>query len=264
MGKSINLRDAAKYYKELPGQQSAFDYLQQNTPIHILEGFANLYRDNPVVKPEFYAEHPITKKILKRILDLGIKLQKPPEGYRAYVVGIEGCNTDLTTNDDQLDAWNDAIGVLMVYDEGPVRLFGLFPGTTEPGKYYTQNVMNKEGSARVVTDRLHKDIWQVGTHIRQPNCLVQTGAPIAVVRDSNRDGKRGSNEKIREGFYGINFHHAQDRYNPYSIGKWSAGCCVIPKTESHQSCMGIVKRSYDYGRNKAAKFSYILLDGSKL
>ena len=171
-------------------------------------------------------------------------------------------SSNLIPNLDSVDQWNDSIGVLVVHSTGLVQIHGLFVGTTEPGKFYTNNPMNKNGAAYVKTDTIHRNIWQIGTHINQPNCLIQTGAEICVNRDFNRDGVR--NDKTECGFFGINFHSTLDRYNPSSVGKWSAGCIVVQEKSQHQSCIGIIKGSTEYKSNDRAKFSLILLDGRKI
>jgi len=46
----IQLRDAAKYFKQLPHQLAAWDWLQERIDKATLEQFAELYRADPVVK----------------------------------------------------------------------------------------------------------------------------------------------------------------------------------------------------------------------
>ena len=131
----IKLTDAATYYKALPHQQRAFEYLQELLTERELQHFAKLYRGEPKVAPRvpaapvavmngLRAEHPITRKVLNRILDLGFKLEKG----KAYIVGIEGVDTDLSINSDKLDLWNDVLCALYVQNDGIVRLIGPFLG----------------------------------------------------------------------------------------------------------------------------------------
>ena len=264
----IKLTDAATYYKALPHQQRAFEYLQELLTERELQHFAKLYRGAPKVEPQvpaapvavmngLRAEHPITRKVLNRILALGFKLEKG----KAYIVGIEGVDTDLKPNKDLLDAWNDAAGALYVQHDGIVRLIGPFKCTTEPGRYYTVNPMNSKGGARVLLDSYNKDVWMRGTHIREPNCLIQTGAPITVSRDKDRDGKRDANEYLDRGWHGINAHSTgRDNWSPHTIGRWSAGCLCYLKVSDKNRVMAYLNR---VARNQS-KFTYILLDGSKL
>jgi GH24 family phage-related lysozyme (muramidase) len=47
---TIQLRDAAKHFKQLPHQLAAWDWLQERVSKEALEQFAELYRSDPVVK----------------------------------------------------------------------------------------------------------------------------------------------------------------------------------------------------------------------
>lgn len=47
---AIQLRDAAKHFKQLPHQLAAWDWLQERVSKEALEQFADLYRADPVVK----------------------------------------------------------------------------------------------------------------------------------------------------------------------------------------------------------------------
>ena len=47
---TIKFIDAAKYFKGTKEQIEAFEYLQKNTPPHVVEEFAKLYRKQPGFK----------------------------------------------------------------------------------------------------------------------------------------------------------------------------------------------------------------------
>lgn len=197
------------------------------------------------------------QRVLKRLDTLGIRLAKPSvHGFNTYVLGIEGFGQDWKSNCDRIDEYNDLVCTIDVNQEGVVTLSKAYRGTTEAGKYYTDNPLNKQGAAHVKIDFLHKDVWVLGKHNNQFNCLVQTGGEMTITRDLNRDGTRKGDSPEMSGFYGINLHSAMD--NLGSIGKWSAGCCVIPAVREKDALVDHVKKAV----NK--KISYILLDGSKL
>jgi hypothetical protein len=255
----IQLTDVIKYYKGLPHQAEALKYLQENIDPYILGEFSKKFRSTSL--PDGVVKTPDNtplSRVLTRLTELGIKLTKPTKGYNAYVIGLEGCNSDFSVSNDALDGWNDAVGVLCIDSNGTVKLSQLFQGTTEPGRYYVQNRLNPEGAAVALIDYLHKDIWVRGAHKDQQNCLIQEGAKISVIRDGNGNGRRDASEPIRTGFFGINMHHTKGNYDIKSIGRWSAGCTVIPNVQQHQYIMSIVNRA----ENK--KISYILLDRSKI
>lgn len=50
MMSAIQLRQAAKHFKELPHQLAAWDWLQTHVPAQVLEEFAELYRADPKPK----------------------------------------------------------------------------------------------------------------------------------------------------------------------------------------------------------------------
>jgi hypothetical protein len=197
------------------------------------------------------------KRVLNRLDALDIKLKKPAErGYNCYVLGIEGIGLNWKSNADMIDEYNDLITTLDVTHEGKVSMSTCYRGTTEAGKYYTQNPLNKDGAAHVKIDFMHSDIWMLGKHNNQQNCLIQIGGAITITRDLNRDGTRAGDSGDMAGYYGINLHSAMD--NVGSIGKFSAGCTVIPRVKEKDTLVNHFKKAV----NK--KVSYILLDGSKV
>lgn len=270
----IDLRNAAKYYKELPHQAAAFAYLQKNIDDGILSAFAEKYRTP--LPPKLHGEQRLEtdndfiKKILLRIHELGIKLIKPPSNasdsaHCINIIGLEGLNPDFSLNDDKPNHFNDLFLILGVKKDGNVKYLQKSIGTTEPGSHYTYNPLNKNGAARVVIDKLHEKIWKVGTHGRGRSAhtaLVQIGNEICVSRDANRDFAR-TNDKIYCGYFGINFHHGYDMALN-NIGRASAGCQVIRSSSEHKAAMDWIKTDYYYSINKDYRFSYILLDSSKI
>lgn len=196
------------------------------------------------------------QRIIKRLVELDIKVTRPAQGFNSYVLGIEGMSPNWIKNSDRLDEYNDLLMTLDCYSDGSIKLSPAYVGTTEAGKYYTVNPLNKDGAAHIKLDFLHKDIWELGTHKNQPNCLVQTGGAITISRDLDQDGTRHGDSAEFSGFFGINLHSADGMRD--SIGRWSAGCSVIPIVTQKDSLVNHIKQA----ANK--KVSYILLDGSKI
>ena len=251
----IKLTDAAKYYKALPGQVKAFHYLQELMTERELQHFAKLYRDNdikPMMKSigEIRAEHPITRKIVSRIISLGFELK----ANEAYIVGMRGMNPDLSHNDNMIDEWNDCCGVLYIQPNLVARFCGPFKCTTDSGKHYVMNPLNPLGAAIVPSDSYNRHVWMRGRHRNQSRCLIQQGNPITVARDSNKNGKHDSYESLKSGWYGINFHRNNNSMSS-SIGRWSAGCTVTKRDSDHLRCMNYL----DKVAGKQQKFTYILL-----
>lgn len=243
---TIDLNMAAGFYKAEKHQFEAFKYLQSILTEAELAEFARLYRTKAEVKPLGFVE-----RILTRLKQLNIILI---DGFT--VIGVEGVNKDLSPNGDDPDLWNDIVfGITK--NKNTINIVGPFTCTTEPGRWYTKNRLSPKGAAFVKLDFKQEGVWQLGTHKDQPNCLVQTGAPITVIRDAAGDGSRAGDKEER-GWFGINMHHTKGNYDKNSIGRWSAGCCVLPSPQQHQEIVKAFKAS------KQNKCSYILLDGSKL
>lgn len=252
---SIRLKDAAYYYKGLEHQERAFNWLEDQLDGETLGKFAYLYRQPPA-KPA----NTITDKIINRLDNLGIELYNGGKnGYGVTIIGVEGVDLKLNPHADRMDEWNDIALLIRAYETGNYEIVGPFVCTTEPGRYYTQTrVLNRRGAAYVKLDTKHNGIWQLGWHKDQKDCLIQTGNSITVIRDEDQDGLRDRGEYEDTGYFGINFHHTKGNYNPKSIGKWSAGCCVLPSPQEHRAIVNAFKKS---GQSKC---SYVLLDGTKL
>ena len=269
---TIKFTDAAKYYKELPHQIDAFNYLQQNTNEETLSRFEYLYRtpkNRPEI-PELDSEGVAVTKVLKRIRDLGIKLDKPPQSaqsdeYCVNIIGLEGLNPNFTLNDDRSNHFNDLFLLLGINKNLKYRYLQKSVGTTEPGHYYTYNRMNPKGAARIQIDVKHEKIWQTGMHGRGRNrhkALVQIGNQVCVHRDNNEDGAR-TGDLLDCGYHGINFHGGYDMPTT-NIGRASAGCQVIQKMGEIASAILHLERDYYWLRNSKHRFSYICLDASKI
>ena len=270
---TIKFTDAAKYYREKPHQVAAFEYLQRNVADEVIDRFEYLYRNPnagnlpPDIKT---SERAHIAKILNRIKDLGISLDKPPQNaqndeYCVNIIGLEGLNPDFTTNDDRSNHFNDLFIILGINKDLKFRYLQKSVGTTEPGHHYTFNRMNPKGAARIQLDVKHEKIWQYGKHGRgknRHNALVQWGGPVCVHRDDNEDTFR-TGDVLDCGYHGINFHGGYDMPTS-NIGGASAGCQVIQKMGEIASAMEHIKNDYYFIRDEKHRFSYIALDASKI
>lgn len=256
----IKLIDCCKYYKDLPHQNKAWNFLQVSIPPEILKDFADIYR-TPLEPPK--PTKP-SEKILARMKELGLTLDKHPfgqSGFTTTLIALEGCNPDFTLNDDASDRYNDLLLAASMDGTGKIKLFKPILCTTEPGRYYTRNRLNAAGAARLAIDHKHQSAWMKGSHKGQTNTLVQIGGPVKVYRDDNEDFQR-TGDITMSGFWGINIHKNNTEYGtPSSIGRHSAGCIVGANTTSFDDFMS----KFVYSPNcKNSKFSVILLDASKI
>ena len=197
---TIKLTDAAKYYKALDHQKKAFEFLQSRLSSSTLKRFAEIYRQTITVSDRsgITWEHPITGKIVSRIISLKFEL-KPGV---AYVVGIRGCDSNLKPKVNTIDKWNDVCGVLYIQKNQVARFIGPYKATTDSGKYYTDNPLNPNGAANVPSNSYNRDVWVRGRHRNQSNCLIQTGAPIILSRDLNRNGYGSDDRTFEAAFVG--------------------------------------------------------------
>jgi len=145
-------------------------------------------------------------------------------GYK-HLFYIEGCNLDGTPNTARFDQWHDIRGILEYVNGVPLITFKA-EATTEPGKYYdVQHVIGWGGQGAALIDLGYQECWQVGTHhpgYAPHEALVQTGAPVKVWRDVERNFTRGQGT-IQSGYYGIN-HHSTGGADATTAGRPAAWC----------------------------------------
>lgn len=167
------------------------------------------------------------------------------------IVYIAGCNEDGTPNDNRINAFDDLRLVLRVGKDGPTIL-GAWQATIETGVIFTQNPIAEDGKGAARIAWGHQTAWQVGLHRGAYEALVQTGGPVRVYRDNNKDYKR-EGDPIDTGYFGINQHHAYSAPRD-DIGRNSAGCLVGRMIKSHQEFMDIVKSDSRYRAKRAFVF----------
>lgn len=173
------------------------------------------------------------------------------------IIGIEGY-INGKKNDDAPDRWNDTI-LLLTYQQSKPHILISCVGTTEPGRYYTINPLNKNGCARLQLGQ-QKKIWSVGRH-RGYEAMQQTGA-ATLVRDKNRNNFRDDAVTVETG-NGINLHTSKTTgwrgsFNSF-IGQWSAGCVVVKDPNEFLQLMKLIKNSLQYKESPYTRFDFTLL-----
>lgn len=201
----------------------------------------------------------LAERIIAYCEDKGYQIDRNPG--EKNIIYVEGMNPDGTLNEDELNVWNDLRMVIEFKNDKP-EIIGCWQATTEPGRYYVQNPMNANGAARIAFGQYRA--WQLGTHGNADphEALVQTGGPVTVHRDTNRDGSRAG-DMVESGFFGINQHWGGD--SPESdIGRWSAGCQVGRTRQGHREFMKIIKSDPRFQKNDEYVFSSIIIPGDEL
>lgn len=181
--------------------------------------FANLLSKQGSGSVSFGSSDALAAKVISVCKSRNIPLN---DGVN--IICLEGILPNGTKTDDAPDRWNDSIGILK-YDgrSGTGKFLCIYTGTTEPGRYYTMNPMNKGGCARLDLG-YHKGIWSKGLH-RGYSALVQTG-PARLVRDANKNFLRDDKVSVEYG-NGVNLHTTRKGFFGNLVDRWSAGCVVI-------------------------------------
>lgn len=168
------------------------------------------------------------------------------------IVYIEGMEMNWTPNTNVPNQFND-LRTVVKFVGGVPTLAGVWEGTTEPSKRWTEGPMNQGGAARIKFGQYMA--WQVGFHHNDPEheALVQTGGEVIVYRDKDKNYLRGG-DKEDKGFFGINQHHGYDLPHD-NIGNAGAGCLVGRSKIGHKQFMAIVKSDPRYRSNNKFVFS---------
>jgi hypothetical protein len=179
-------------------------------------------------------------------------------GYQQVnILYVEGMDVDGNINSDEPNQFND---VRLVLGAG-MQLLGVWSATTEPGRWYTQNPMNRKGAARIAFGQYKA--WAVGRHGNsEPHeALVQVGEVI-VYRDQNKDGLR-TGDTIDRGLFGINQHWGYDLPLD-NVGLASAGCLVGRTRQGHREFMAIIKTDPRYLNDRQFIFTTTVIPADKL
>jgi putative chitinase len=178
------------------------------------------------------------------------------------IVYVEGLNPDGTPNANEPNRFNDLRCVIGFGRDGTPHMLGAWDGTTEPSRRWTQAPMNPKGAARIKFGQYRA--WQVGLHHGNANheALVQTGGPVTVHRDTNKDYKRDG-DKLDTGWFGINQHHGYNLPRD-DLGTSSAGCLVGRSIDGHREFMRIVKSDPRYRADPGFVFTAAIMPASEV
>lgn len=170
--------------------------------------------------------------------------------YNVNLIGVRGSTRTAGKWDDKF--------YLLYKENGKEKMLSFGNFTTDPGTYYLQHPMNPKGCAILVPGQ-YKGAYKIGLHNGKYEALVETGGPVSVYRDNNKNTVLDmSNKTIQRGNFGINIHHGG---NSSTIGKYSAGCQVFKNPADLQTLLNVCKKSRNlYGNS----FTYTLLNASDI
>lgn len=172
--------------------------------------------------------------------------------------GINEVNIFSIRNDDPIaNSFDDSIGILTRVTPSSWYVYQ-WDATTDPGLYYRNNPMNKDGTA-IVIPAFHPKCHKVGLH-KGYEAMEQVG-PMKYVRDNNKNGVldflyKITGAKIFNQIGKTNIHKAGKASK--LVDKWSAGCQVFAVENDFNLFMTIVKKSASF--KKANLFDYALFE----
>lgn len=166
---------------------------------------------------------------------------------KVNIVYITGIDADGTPNKNRTNAFDDLRLLVRAKADGTIAIIGSWEATIETGRYYTEHPIAGDGKGAARIKFGYTKAWQVGLH-RGYEALAQTGAPVSVYRDNNKDYSRDG-DPLDTGYFGINQHHGGDAPRD-NIGYHSAGCLVGRMVAGHREFMRLIKTDSRYQTNK--------------
>lgn len=174
--------------------------------------------------------------------------------YNLNIVGIR----NSSTNEEITNKFDDLLTVSYKIDG--IWYSHQWEATTDPGKHWSENLLNKDGVAILVPGQ-YRGSHTIGLHQGKYEALRQQ-KPLKVYRDKNKDDKFDLiKENIKEGIYGINIHRANAWGTSTQIDKWSAGCQVIANNQNFDKLMELANKAKDIWGNS---FTYTLIESKDI
>ena len=176
--------------------------------------------------------------------------------FNVNIVGVRNADTgDIVTN-----KFDDCITMSYIDESGDWQ-FAFFQCTTDPGKHWVENLLNKDGVA-ILKEGQYKASHKIRKHQGKYDALCQKGS-VKVYRDKDMNDEYDLlEENVHEGVYGINIHKAGSRANGSTqIDKWSAGCQVFSKESDFDEFMSVMYKAKAKWGNS---FTYTLINSNDI
>ena len=176
--------------------------------------------------------------------------------YNLNIVGIR----NSATGTEVTNKFDDKITLSFKCD-GQWEFY-IYDCTTDPGRYWVENIMRKEGVA-VLKEGQYRGSHIIRLHQGRYEALGQD-RNVTVYRDNNKDGKYDLDpNNTQTGLFGINIHRATARPGRTStrVDKWSAGCQVIANNDDWHEVMDICRVAKDKWGNR---FTYTLIESKDI
>jgi hypothetical protein len=175
--------------------------------------------------------------------------------YDVNVIGVR----NAATGDEITNKFDDCI--TLSYKVDGEWKFNCWKCTTDPGKYWAEHLLNKDGVA-ILKEGQYRGSHKIRKHQGKYDALCQKG-PVKVYRDKNMDDEYDLiEENVHEGVYGINIHKAGSwKSGSVQVDKWSAGCQVFSKEDDFYDFMNVMYKARDRWGNS---FTYTLINSNDI
>ena len=179
--------------------------------------------------------------------------------HGAYNVNIIGVRNGAT-GDEITNKFDDCMTISYKDDAGNWN-FNCWKCTTDPGKYWAEHLLNKDGVA-ILKEGQYRGSHKIGLHQGKYEALRQKGA-LKVYRDKNLDDEYDLiEEDVQNGIFGINIHKAGSwKSGSVQVDKWSAGCQVFSKEDDFYDFMNVMYKARDRWGNS---FTYTLINSKDI
>jgi hypothetical protein len=177
--------------------------------------------------------------------------------YRVFYGGRHDLNIVGIRSVARQNRFDDMIVVFSRHDSQ--WLCWAFPSTTDPGAYYLERPVNKNGTA-ILAPGQYRSAYAIGKHRGKYDALVQIRS-VTVYRDDDRDNRLDTGQVTETGLFGINIHQAMRDAEASLVDRFSAGCQVFRHSADFDIFMSMARAgAAAYGN----AFTYTLLDEADL
>ena len=185
------------------------------------------------------------------------------KGYKYFTSGDYNVNINGIRNSDTCERvtnhYDDWMTVSYMVD-GEWK-YHIWPITTDPGLYWMDHPMNKDGCAILVPGQ-YRGVYKLDYHRGKYLALCQRLGEVSVYRDGDKDDMYDFNaDTISDGKFGINIHRSSAYNTTTEIDRYSAGCQVFSNPDDFDEFIDIMKKSSEIWGNK---FTYTLIESNDI
>jgi len=185
------------------------------------------------------------------------------KGYKYFTSGDYNVNINGIRNSDTCERVTNHYDDWMTvsYRVDGEWKYHIWPITTDPGLYWMDHPMNKDGCAILVPGQ-YRGVYKLDHHRGKYLALCQRLGKVSVYRDGDKDDMYDFNaDTISDGKFGINIHRSSAYNTTTEIDRYSAGCQVFSNPDDFDEFIDIMKKSSEIWGNK---FTYTLIESNDI